>query len=172
MRAKHGASAPARPRNGHETGDARARKPLREVVCEIDRDILRLLLRRNNILVRMRGDKPRLDPTEEKTIRESWEAAVSHISRDARLSGHFFSLMQEVEFQPRPASAALTARMKAANPAAQQRKNRRARPLTLRRRQTRTPAHACTSGLPGHARMADAGRSHRSAPAYSALPHE
>ena len=104
-REARGQRAPRGPRNGHETGDARARKPLREVVCEIDRDILRLLLRRNNILVRMRGDKPRLDSTEEKTIRESWEAAVSHISRDARLSGHFFSLMQEVEFQPRPASA-------------------------------------------------------------------
>lgn len=104
-REARGQRAPRGPRNGHETGDARARKPLREVVCEIDRDILRLLLRRNNILVRMRGDKPRLDSTEEKTIRESWEASVSRISRDARLSGHFFSLMQEVEFQPRPASA-------------------------------------------------------------------
>ena len=100
-----GQRAPRAPRNSHETGDSRARKPLREVVCEIDRDILRLLLRRNNLLERMRGDKPRLDSAEEKNIRESWEAAVSHISRDARLSGHFFSLMQEVEFQPRPASA-------------------------------------------------------------------
>ena len=100
-----GPRAPRVQRNGHDTGDARARKPLREVVCEIDRDILRLLLRRNNLLERMRGDKPRLDSAEEKNIRESWEAAVSRISRDARLSGHFFSLMQEVEFQPRPASA-------------------------------------------------------------------
>ena len=105
MREGRGPRAPRGQHNGHETGDTRARKPLREVVCEIDRDILRLLLRRNNILVRMRGDKPRLDSTEEKTIRESWEASVSRISRDARLSGHFFSLMQEVEFQPRPASA-------------------------------------------------------------------
>ena len=100
-----GPRGPRSPRNSHDTGDSRARKPLREVVCEIDRDILRLLLRRNNILERMRGDRPRLDSAEEKNIRESWEAAVSHISRDARLSGHFFSLMQEVEFQPRPASA-------------------------------------------------------------------
>ena len=100
-----GPRGPRSPRNSHDTGDSRARKPLREVVCEIDRDILRLPLRRNNILERMRGDRPRLDSAEEKNIRESWEAAVSHISRDARLSGHFFSLMQEVEFQPRPASA-------------------------------------------------------------------
>ena len=92
-------------RNAQDSHDARARKPLREVVCEIDRDILRLLLRRNNLLERMRGIKPRLDSTEEKSIRESWEAAVSRVSRDARLSGHFFSLMQEVEFQPRPAAS-------------------------------------------------------------------
>ena len=105
MREGRGPRAPRSQRNGHDTGDSRARKPLREVVCEIDRDILRLLLRRNNLLERMRGDKPRLDSAEEKNIRESWEAAVSRISRDARLSGHFFSLMQEVEFQPRPASA-------------------------------------------------------------------
>nr|WP_015939136.1 hypothetical protein [uncultured Desulfovibrio sp.] len=85
-------------------GEARPRRPLRETVCEIDRDILRLLLRRHNILTRMRGDKPRMDAAEEKILRESWEAAVARISRDARLSGHFFSLMQEVEFQPRPVS--------------------------------------------------------------------
>ena len=78
------------------------RRPLRETVCEIDRDILRLLLRRHNIITRMRGDKSRLDSAEEKMLRESWEGAVARISRDARLSGHFFSLMQEVEFLPRP----------------------------------------------------------------------
>ena len=38
-----GPRAPRSPRNSHDTGDSRARKPLREVVCEIDRDILRLL---------------------------------------------------------------------------------------------------------------------------------
>ena len=104
-RAPRAPRSPRSPRNSHDNGDSRARKPLREVVCDIDRDILHLLLRRNNLLERMRGDKPRLDSAEEKNIRESWEAAVSRISRDARLSGHFFSLMQEVEFQPRPASA-------------------------------------------------------------------
>ena len=42
MREGRGQRAPRSPRNGHDTGDSRARKPLREVVCEIDRDILRL----------------------------------------------------------------------------------------------------------------------------------
>ena len=89
-------------RDSRGRDDAPQRRPLRETVCEIDRDILRLLLRRHNILTRMRGDKSRLDSAEEKMLRESWEGAVARISRDARLSGHFFSLMQEVEFLPRP----------------------------------------------------------------------
>ena len=82
--------------------DTRPRRPLREVVGDIDRDILRLLLRRHNLLARMHNSKGFLDPAEEKALRESWEAAVSRVSRDARLSGRFFSLMQEVEFLPRP----------------------------------------------------------------------
>ena len=89
-------------RDSRGRDDGAQRRPLRETVCEIDRDILRLLLRRHNILTRMRGDKSRLDSAEEKMLRESWEGAVARISRDARLSGHFFSLMQEVEFLPRP----------------------------------------------------------------------
>ena len=136
-----GQRAPRSPRNSHDTGDSRARKPLREVVCEIDRDILRLLLRRNNLLERMRGDKPRLDSAEEKNIRESWEAAVSHISRDARLSGHFFSLMQEVEFQPRPASARADGADEGGEPGGAAAKEPPRTALTLRRPPN---TYACT----------------------------
>lgn len=82
--------------------DTRPRRPLRDVVSDIDRDILKLLLRRRNLLTRMYNSKGFLEPAEEKILRESWEAAVSRVSRDARLSGRFFSLMQEVEFLPRP----------------------------------------------------------------------
>ena len=70
--------------------DTRPRRPLREVVGDIDRDILRLLLRRHNLLARMHNSKGFLDPAEEKALRESWEAAVSRVSRDARLSGRLF----------------------------------------------------------------------------------
>lgn len=70
--------------------DTRPRRPLREVVSNIDRDILHLLLRRHNLLARMHNSKGFLDPAEEKALRESWEAAVSRVSRDARLSGRFF----------------------------------------------------------------------------------
>ncbi|MGE9985971.1 3-phosphoshikimate 1-carboxyvinyltransferase [Desulfovibrio sp. SGI.169] len=85
-----------------QSHDSRPRRPLREVVSNIDRDILHLLLRRHNLLARMHNSKGFLEPTEEKALRESWEAAVSRVSRDARLSSRFFSLMQEVEFLPRP----------------------------------------------------------------------
>lgn len=71
---------------------------------EIDRDILHLLLRRHNLLVRMRGSRPRLDPAEEKFLREAWQKAVARVSRDAGLSGRFFALMQEAAFLPRPAT--------------------------------------------------------------------
>lgn len=82
--------------------DNRPRKSLRESVCEIDRDILRLLLRRHNLLRRMHTAKGHLDPAEEKFLREAWEAAASRVSRDPRLSSRLFTLMQEVEFLPRP----------------------------------------------------------------------
>ncbi len=80
----------------------RPRRPLRETVCEMDRDILRLVMRRHNMLKRMAGPKGHLDHREEKQIRESWESAVAKVSNDPKLSGLFFSLMQEVTFLPKP----------------------------------------------------------------------
>lgn len=78
---------------------------LKDVVAEIDRDILRLLLRRHNLLERMRGGRPRLDAAEEKFLREAWQTAVARVSRDADLSGRFFALMQDAAFLPRPAES-------------------------------------------------------------------
>ncbi len=80
----------------------RPRRPLRETVCEMDRDILRLVMRRHNMLKRMAGPKGHLDNREEKQIREAWESAVAKVSNDPKLSGLFFSLMQEVTFLPKP----------------------------------------------------------------------
>ena len=59
--------------------DTRPRKSLRESVCDIDRDILRLLMRRHNLLRRMYNAKGHLDPAEEKFLREAWEAAASRL---------------------------------------------------------------------------------------------
>lgn len=95
--------SPAAARRPRET---KARRPLRDTVAEIDRDILRLLLRRATLLAKMRGARPSLDAAEEKGLREAWETAVAKVSRDPRLSAHFFSLMQSLEFLPRPGEAA------------------------------------------------------------------
>lgn len=76
-------------------------KPLRQVVAEIDQDILRLLMRRQNLLAKIRKNG-RLNPAEEKFLRESWQAGVARVSRDATLSSQFFTLMQRVSFLPRP----------------------------------------------------------------------
>ncbi|MDR2744327.1 MAG: 3-phosphoshikimate 1-carboxyvinyltransferase [Desulfovibrio sp.] len=83
----------------------KARRPLRDVVCDIDRDILKLLMRRYNYLRRMRSDKGFLDAAEERFLRASWKNAMAGVSSDARLSAQFFSLMQELEFFPRPEEA-------------------------------------------------------------------
>lgn len=82
--------------------ETRPRRPLRDVVADIDRDILRMLLRRHNLLDKMRNSKGFLEPTEEKNLRQSWEAAAARISHDPRLTVRLFSLLQEIEFIPRP----------------------------------------------------------------------
>ncbi len=95
-----------REKSGDATGrreDAPRRKPLKLDIAEVDQEILRLLIRRHNMLARMRDKKGRLDAAEEKFLRESWQAAVAKVSRDATLSGHFFTMMQGLSFLPRPA---------------------------------------------------------------------
>ncbi len=108
-------AGPGAPRKApRDTGQGRERRTekrapgapsLKDAVVDIDRDILRLLLKRHNLLERMRGGKPRLDPAEEKFLREAWQKAVARVSRDADLSGRFFALMQDAAFLPRPAAA-------------------------------------------------------------------
>lgn len=102
----------SRPRSGsHDDANDRPR-PLREKVCEIDREILGLLMRRHNILSRIartrdrsgqtRAGRDRIDPHEERFIRESWEHAVSRVSTDPLLASQFFLMMQELDFLPPP----------------------------------------------------------------------
>ncbi len=93
------------PRAGHEAHASR-RPSLRDDVAGIDQEILRLLLRRHNLLSRMRRKKGFLDPGEEKFLRESWQRAVSKVSRDAELSGRFFGMMQDLSFLPKPENLA------------------------------------------------------------------
>ncbi|MBQ9407387.1 MAG: 3-phosphoshikimate 1-carboxyvinyltransferase [Desulfovibrio sp.] len=93
-----------RPVRSNADAEKRARKPLREVICSMDRDILRLLLRRSNLLAKMRASTGRLSTADEKFLREAWESAAARVSRDPRLSGRFFALMQQLEFLPRPSA--------------------------------------------------------------------
>lgn len=85
--------------------NAPRRKSLRDEVAEIDQEILRLLIKRHNLLGRMKDRRGDLDAAEEKFLREAWQGAVAKVSRDAALSGRFFSFLQEVSFLPRPEKA-------------------------------------------------------------------
>lgn len=78
------------------------RPPLREVVMDLDRDILKLLARRCNILDRLRGHRGQLDAKEERELRAAWEKSAGKMSRDPRLTRQIFSLFQEIEFLDRP----------------------------------------------------------------------
>lgn len=79
------------------------RKPLRQSVAEIDQEILRLLMRRTNLIAKMR-EKGHLPVADEKFLREAWQNDVARVSRDPELSGRFFALMQQITFLPRPTS--------------------------------------------------------------------
>lgn len=76
-------------------------KSLAEAVTEIDQEILRLLLKRHNLLEKIRH-KGRLDAADERIMREAWQANVAKVSRDAELATRFFSLLQQISFLPRP----------------------------------------------------------------------
>lgn len=89
-------------RQARERAHDKGRPRLREVVAAIDRDILRLLLKRHNLLRRMAHGAGHIDAVEEKFLRQAWESEVARVSRDARLSRQFFTLMQEAGFLPRP----------------------------------------------------------------------
>lgn len=96
-----------RPFDGEKRPFDRDRKgprkpPLREVVMDLDRDILKLLARRCNILDRLRGHRGQLDAAEERELRAAWEKSAGKMSRDPRLTRQMFSLFQEIEFLARP----------------------------------------------------------------------
>lgn len=77
--------------------------PIRESIISLDKDILRLLARRSGMLDRLSARKGHIDPREEKELRAAWEKHAGRMSRDIRLTRQMFSLLQEIEFLPRPA---------------------------------------------------------------------
>lgn len=90
-------------RNQRQRNEFAQRKPLREVVAEVDQEILRLLVRRHNLLAKIRKNG-HLEAAEEKYLREAWQNDVARVSRDPNLSGRFFALMQQISFLPKPAA--------------------------------------------------------------------
>ncbi len=78
------------------------RPPLRETIMEMDRDLLKMLARRCNILEKMKARNGYLDPKEEKELRTAWEKQSTSMSRDPRIIKQLFSLLQELQFSPKP----------------------------------------------------------------------
>lgn len=89
-------------RSNMDKASKQAHKPLRSAITDIDQEILRLLLRRTNLLNKIKSHG-RLAAEDEKFLREAWQNDVARVSRDPELSGRFFSLMQQIEFLPKPA---------------------------------------------------------------------
>ena len=75
---------------------------LQDAIIGVDRDILRLLARRANLLRKLCPHGQRLDSATEKALRTAWERACSRMSNDPRLRQDLFTLMQEAEFLPKP----------------------------------------------------------------------
>ncbi len=94
-----------RPRFDREDGDRKRpmkRPPLRETIMDMDKDMLKMLARRCNILDRMRSKAGQMAPKEEKELRASWEKAATQMTRDTRIIHQLFALMQEVTFSAKP----------------------------------------------------------------------
>lgn len=69
-------------------------------IMELDRDLLRLLMKRFDLLKELRRNG-RLEAKDEKALREAWQQEVGKVSRDPDLSGLFFTFLQQLSFLPR-----------------------------------------------------------------------
>ena len=81
-----------RPRGGEGKGRPRGIGEL----LDLDNDILHLVMRRAQLVARMRHNG-RLAPETEKTIRTAWESKAARMARDNRLSRDLFVLLQSIE---------------------------------------------------------------------------
>ncbi len=78
------------------------RPPLRETVMNMDKDLLKMLARRCNIIGKMKAKSGYLEVREEKEIRASWEKSATQMTRDPRIVHQLFALMQEITFSAKP----------------------------------------------------------------------
>ncbi|MBR3880674.1 MAG: hypothetical protein IKJ34_03655 [Mailhella sp.] len=81
-----------RPRGDKGNGRTRGLGEL----LDLDNDILHLVIRRAQLLAKMRQNG-RLAPETEKTIRTAWESKAARMARDNRLSRDLFVLLQTIE---------------------------------------------------------------------------
>ena len=65
-------------------------------LMDLDNDILHLVVRRAQMLARLRSGG-RLAPETEKTLRTAWESKAARLARDNRLSRDLFVLLQAIE---------------------------------------------------------------------------
>ncbi|MGN1038168.1 MAG: hypothetical protein ACI4P0_02080, partial [Mailhella sp.] len=65
-------------------------------IMDIDNEILHLIMRRAQMLFRLRRGG-RLAPETEKTLRTAWESKAARLARDSRLSRDMFVLLQSIE---------------------------------------------------------------------------
>ena len=65
-------------------------------ILDLDNDILHLVMRRAQMLARLRRGG-RLAPETEKTLRTAWEGKAARLARDNRLSRDLFMLLQTIE---------------------------------------------------------------------------
>ncbi len=86
----------ARPARGDK------RPPLRETIMNMDKDMLKMLARRTNILEKMSARTGKLEAREEKELRISWEKSATQMTRDPRIIHQLFSLFQEITFSAKP----------------------------------------------------------------------
>ena len=65
-------------------------------ILDVDNEILHLVMRRAQMLARLRRGG-RLAPETEKTLRTAWESKAARLARDNRLSRDLFVLLQTIE---------------------------------------------------------------------------
>ncbi|MDR0238735.1 MAG: 3-phosphoshikimate 1-carboxyvinyltransferase [Deltaproteobacteria bacterium] len=81
---------------------ARPGRTLTEEVTDIDRSIIRLLLKRHQVLQRLAASRSHLNAKTEQMLRTSWEKYATRVSRDPKVTRQLFSLLQEIHFLPKP----------------------------------------------------------------------
>ena len=78
------------------TDRAPSRKGDLGAIMDLDNDILHLVMRRAQMLARLRRGG-RLAPETEKALRTAWEGKAARLARDNRLSRDLFVLLQTIE---------------------------------------------------------------------------